>query len=250
MKSRLVKPPKRASVKQILLFVTLALPITPAWSACPDSRLEPDSKPVLSDCLEAARQGQAQAQVTLGTIYFKGEDTLLNYQEAYTWYQKAAEQGSAHAMFNIGVMYDNGYYVEQDSDEAVRWYRKAADLGFPEAMFNLGVMHEYGQYVTQDYEKAHEYYLMAAEKGDPSAQFSIGLLYDKGLGVERNLTTAYMWWDITGEGYMHAKHNRESLAEEMTPMQISEAKRLAERWRQEHAHVKQLPPQEFLPGFE
>jgi TPR repeat protein len=246
------KPPfiKQASLIPTLILLTLLLPTLSAWSACPDSRLDPDNKPILSDCLKAAKQGDPAAQVALGSIYFKGEDTLLNYKEAYSWYQKAAEQGSAHAMFNIGVMHDKGYHVDQDFDEAARWYRKAAELDFPEALFNIGLMYEYGQSVPKDLEKAHEYYLMAAEKGDPSAQFSIGVLYDKGLGVEQNLVTAYMWWDITGEGYIHAQHNRESLAEEMTPMQISEAKRLAELWRQEHAHVKQLPPQEFLPGFE
>ncbi len=253
MKNNLMK--KLPFIKQgpfipTLITLVLLLPATSAWSTCPDSRLDPDNKPVLSDCLKAARKGDPTAQVTLGSIYFNGEDTQLNYKEAFTWYQKAAEQGSAHAMFNIGVMYDKGYHVSKDFDEAASWYRKAAERGFPEALFNLGVMYEYGQSVPKDLEKAHKYYLMAAEKGDPSAQFSIGLLYDKGLGVEQNYVTAYMWWHITGDGYIHAQHNRESLEEDMTPMQISEAKRLAELWRQKHADVKQLPPQKFAPGFE
>lgn len=241
---------KKAPLRQIAICLALLFTTTPVWSECSDSRLNPDKKPVIADCLTAAKQGNVQAQVSLGTIYFTGEDTLLNYKEALSWYQKAADQGSAQAMFNIGVMYDKGYHVDQDFGEAARWYRKAAELGFPEALFNLGVMYEYGQSMPKDLDKAREYYLMAAEKGDPSAQFSIGLLYDKGLGVEQNFVTAYMWWDITGDGYIHAEHNRNSLAEEMTPMQLSEAKRMAEQWRKKHAHIKQLPPQTFLPGFE
>ncbi|MBV1931856.1 MAG: sel1 repeat family protein [Porticoccaceae bacterium] len=100
MNNRLMK---KASLLPTLILVTLLLPATSAWSACADSRLDPDNKPVLSDCLKAAKQGDPAAQVTLGSIYFNGEGTLLNYKEALSWYQKAAEQGSAHAMFNIGA---------------------------------------------------------------------------------------------------------------------------------------------------
>jgi uncharacterized protein len=235
-------------MKQVLFLITLLLTTTLAWSDYSDNKSE--DNPLLSGYIEAAEQGSAEAQVALGTIYLNGEGTLQNYEEAYKWYQVAADQGNAHAMFNIGVMHDKGYHFKQDFDEAAKWYRKAADLGFPQALFNIGIMYEYGQAVPKDYEKAHEYYLMAAEKGDPSAQFSIGLMYDKGMGVEQNDVTAYMWWDITGKGYIHAEHNRDSLAEDMTPEQIAEAKRLANIWREEHAHVKQLPAQEFLPGFE
>ena len=235
-------------MKQALFLLTLLLTTTLAWSNCSDDK--PEDKPPLSDYLATAEGGDAEAQVTLGTKYFNGEDTQLNYEAAYKWYLKAAKQGNAHGMFNTGVMHDKGYHVKQDFDEAYKWFRKAADLGFPQAIFNLGIMYEYGQAVPKDYAKAHEYYLRAAEKGEPSAQFSMGPLYDKGMGVEPNEVTAYMWWDITGKGYLHAEYNRDSLAEDMTPEQIAEAKRLADLWRKKHADIVQLPAQEFLPGFE
>lgn len=215
-------------------------PATPATS----------SQALFASTLAAAEAGDSKAQVELGNMYLKGENTPVNYQEALSWYEKAADQGNANGMFNIGVMHDNGFHVQKNLDEAFKWYQKAAALDFPEALYNLGVMYEYGQGVARDYGKAQEYYLKAAEMGEPSSQFSMGLLYEKGLGVERDPVLAYMWWDITGRGHIHAEHNRDSLIEELTPEQLGEAKRLADKWRTEHAHVTQLPPQVFPPGFE
>lgn len=235
-------------MKQILALVALLLMTIHAWADCQD--MGGNSQLIFATCLKAAQQGDPTAQVSVGNMYFKGEHTVQDYKEALKWYQQAGEQGNAHALYNIGVFHDKGYAVDKDFTEAAKWYQKAADLGFPDALYNLAVMYEYGQAVAQDYAKAREYYLMAAEMGEPSAQFSLGLLYDKGLGVEQDYVTAYMWWEITGDSHKNASFNRASLAEDMTPMQISEAKRLAQVWQAAHPNLQQLPPQEFPPGFE
>ncbi len=254
-------------MNQSLVFTILLLSTIMTLSACTEDDKPVDAKPEApastpeqvstppplnpeqSALLEAAEHGDLDAQLALGKLYIV-EGDHQHYGNASKWYHLAADQGSAQALFNIGVIHDKGYGVESDWEEAAKWYRKSAELGFPDALFNLGVMYEYGQAVPQDYAKAREYYLMAAEKGDPSAQFSMGLLYDKALGLEKDFVQAYMWWDIAGDGYIHAQHNRDSVAEDMTPEQISEAKQLADAWREAHADVEQLPAQEFLPGFE
>ncbi|RLA45640.1 MAG: hypothetical protein DRR06_06825 [Gammaproteobacteria bacterium] len=233
-------------MKYAFILTILLITIPNAWSGCVDSNS--DDKQVLATCLKEADGGDPEAQLALADIYLDGKIVPQNYQQALEWYRQAAQQGNAHAMYNIGVFYDRGYSVDVDYEEASNWYRKAAALGFPAALYNIGIMYEYGQTVPKDYAKAHEYYLMAAEKGEPSAQFSLGLLYDKGLGVGKDYVTAYMWWEITGDGHIYAKQNNESIATEMTPMQISEAKRLAGLWLKKH-NVKQLPAQEFPPGF-
>ena len=61
-----------------------------------------------------------------------------------------AKQGVAEAQFNLGTMYDSGQGVHQDYAEAFRWYRKAADQGYTEAQYNLGVMYDNGDGVRQD----------------------------------------------------------------------------------------------------
>ena len=235
-------------MKQILTLMALVLITINAWANCTDKG--GNSQQIFAACLQAAQQGDATAQLSVGNMYFKGEHTIQDYQEALRWYRQAGEQGNANALYNIGVFHDKGLAVEKDFNQAAKWYQQAADLGFPDALYNLGVMHEYGQAVAQDYTKAREYYLQAAEKGEPSAQFSLGLLYDKGLGVEKDYVTAYMGWAITGDGHKNAEFNRDSLAEDMTPMQISEAKRLAKAWQAARPNLQQLPPQVFPPGFE
>ena len=50
---------------------------------------------------------------------------------------QAAEQGNAQAQFNLGWMYANGEGVRQDPVQAVQWYRKAAEQGLGNAQYNL-----------------------------------------------------------------------------------------------------------------
>ncbi len=87
-----------------------------------------------------ARQGQAEAQVTLGFRYRRGEGLLQNDMAAATWFRAAAEQGHAAAQFNLGFHYREGRGVPQDDALAVRWYRRAAEQGDADAQNNLGGM--------------------------------------------------------------------------------------------------------------
>jgi len=74
----------------------------------------------------AAEQGNAVAQLFLGSMYATGEGVPQNYAEAVKWYRLAAEQGEAWAQYNLGVMYDKGQGVPQDYAEAHKWVNLAA----------------------------------------------------------------------------------------------------------------------------
>ena len=117
---------------------------------------------------------------------------------------------------------------------------KSGGSGIRKGQYNLGIMYEYGQTVEEDHAKAMQLYLKAAEQGEAAAQFAIGLMYDKGTGVDKDPTQAYKWWQIAGDGHPHAIHNRESIAKEMTPLQVSEGKRLAQIWFDTHPGLIQL----------
>jgi len=54
---------------------------------------------------------------------------LHDYTQAAAWFRQAAEQGHAGAQFSLGLMYDNGWGVPEDDAEAAFWYRKAAEQG-------------------------------------------------------------------------------------------------------------------------
>ena len=122
------------------------------------------------------------------------------YATALREWRPLAEQGDAKAQHNLGVMYRKGRGVPQDDAEAVKWYSKAAEQGDAFAQFNLAFMYKNGQGVPQDYAQAHMWYNLAASRLPP--------------GKDRN----------------KAVRNRDILAAEMTPAQISEAQKLAREW--------------------
>jgi len=80
----------------------------------------------------------------------------------------------------------------------------------------------------------------AAEKGYARAQINLGFMYSKGHGVPRNDVQAYIWYTLSasryppGEDRDKAAHNRDIVAERMTPAQISEAEKLAREWTEKH----------------
>ena len=115
-----------------------------------------------------------------------------DYATALELWQPLAEEGVAKAKHYLGFMYQNGYGVEQDVREAVKWYRKAARKGVDGAQTNLGLMYDLGHGVIQDYVRAHMWNNLAAINGNDNGS-----------------------------------NNRDSLAKEMTPTQISEAEDMA-----------------------
>ena len=80
------------------------------------------------------------ALLSLGLVQVVSADNVPDFKEML----QAAEQGDADAQYNLGVMYANGRGVRQDDAQAVQWYRKAAEQGDAEAQFNLGVMYADG----------------------------------------------------------------------------------------------------------
>ncbi len=118
-----------------------------------------------------------------------------DYATALKEWRPLAEQGIARAQSNLGSMYEYGEGVPQDDKEAARWYRLAADQGYAKAQSNLGLMYEYGEGVPQDDVQARMWLNLAAAQGDALARI-----------------------------------NRDRLTQQMTPVQLAEAQRLAREW--------------------
>ena len=74
-----------------------------------------------------AEQGNTEAQIVLGWMYYNGEGVPQDFAEAAAWYRKAAKQGDAGAQTTLWEMYLHGEGVPQDDVEAVAWHRKAAE---------------------------------------------------------------------------------------------------------------------------
>jgi hypothetical protein len=177
----------------------------------------------------AAEQGIADAEVTLGSLYYHGLGVPQDYPEALRWFQKSADQGDPSGQYHVGVMYLYGSAVTQDYPRAISLFRAAASQGYPTADDQLGTMYAhaiglpldyaeafsfysraaelgyargqehlgaayfYGRGVTQDYPRAAIWFRKAADQGDPSAEFDLGTLYRSGQGVPPSFAKARQW---------------------------------------------------------
>ena len=122
--------------------------------------------------LQAAAQGNAEAQVNLGVAYVEGQGVRRRSSDLVKWFRQAAEQGNTDAQNILGLMYANGQGVRQDYVEAVRWFRQAAEQGNTLAQTLLGVMYENGRGVRQDLALAQEWFDKACQNGNPTGCYN------------------------------------------------------------------------------
>ena len=159
-------------------------------------------------------------------------DRPQDYKLAFKWFTKAAEQGYASAQFNLGSMYNQGDGVPQDDKMAFKWYAKAAEQGYVNAQLNLGDMYRDGVGVPNDDKMAFKWYTKAAEQGYADAQFELGEMYGLGRGVPQDYIKAHMWSNVYLQNNalifrVVAKNNIKKFEKQMTPEQITKARKLA-----------------------
>lgn len=154
-----------------LFRIALALASTTLGSAFATDPQQADVMPesLVDAILQRAQQGDAGAQLLLGSLYDTGQGVLEDDAEALRWYRLAAEQGLAEAQVNLGVMYDNGEGVSEDDAEAARWYRLAAEQGHPKAQLNVALQYILGEGVPVDHVRAYAWLDLGAARGDPDA---------------------------------------------------------------------------------
>ncbi len=159
-----------------------------------------------------------------------------DYAKSAKLFRPLAQRGNAEAQINLGMMYYRGQGVPQDYKEAVKWYQLAAKRGNPYAQLNLGMMYENGQGVPLLYKEAVKWYRMAAEQGNAKAQYSLGGMYGHRKGVPQDYVLAYMWTNIAAVNAMEwldasefqkIVNYRDSIAKKMTAKQIAKAQELA-----------------------
>jgi uncharacterized protein len=89
--------------------------------------------------------------------------------QAAAWYRKAANQGNVDAQVNLGVMYYSGRGVAQDHATSRMWYQMAADQGDAEAQIKVGMFYKIGDGVPQDYLRAYMWLNLAVSHAPDAA---------------------------------------------------------------------------------
>ncbi len=78
---------------------------------------------------KAAQQGHPDASLALGTAYFLGRGTTLDYSKALQWYTQAAEFGDVAAQYLVASMHESATGTSKNLDTALMWYIAAARQG-------------------------------------------------------------------------------------------------------------------------
>jgi len=130
-----------------------------------------DYDTAVKDAFPLAAQGNAVAQVIIGTAYRDGKGLPKNDEESMRWYRLAAEQGLAIAQHNLSVRYNQGKGVPVDHAESAKWARLAAEQGDRNAQLSLAFKYRRGKGVPQDHVIAMMWAALAVLQGDTTAQF-------------------------------------------------------------------------------
>lgn len=215
----------RNLLTSLLLLLTLS---TPAFGAGNESAASPSQTSALQEVRARATAGNADAQFTLGGMYFKGIDVKQDYTQAIKWLKLAANQGLPQAQYNVGMMYDSGQGVVANHADAAHWYLQAAERGLALAQLNIGVAYANGEGVPQNAAEAVKWFRLAANQGNPQAQFDLGVMYANGQGTEQNLVESYRLAKLAyAQGHDIAKTLIRDLRKRMSPAQIAMAEKPA-----------------------
>ena len=83
--------------------------------------------------------------------------------------RQAAKQGNVEAQLSLGQSYATGRGVPKDDGEAVKYFRLAAEQGHAQAQFSLGYAYAMGDGVPQDFVKAYAWANLATAQGHKEA---------------------------------------------------------------------------------
>lgn len=173
-----------------------------------------------------AEGGDSEAQVEVGICHAKGDCAHKDYREAKKWWVEAARGGNAKAQMLLGLLYlDNKEGVEQNLDEAFRLLSLSAEQGEAQAQYYLAAMYSFGKGIPNDYKQSTKWYLRAAVQGHAEAQYNLGASYASGIGVPKDLVEAHHWISLSAEqGFKPAEDALPALKKKISIIKKSKMK--------------------------
>ncbi len=201
----------------------------------------------LNGCIsgpDAEKESAAKASRSPEKAALETQKTRSKYETV----RQQASQGEAAAQLELGTMYETGSNVRKDFTKAMQWYARAAEQGVADAQIKLAAMYREGRGVPQDFLEAEKWYRRAAEQGDTSAQITLGVMYFEGKEIPRDKVQAHMWLNIAASRLSPGKvrdtvvENRKIVASWMTLGQIAEAQKMARDWKPKFFWKKKVEP--------
>jgi len=150
----------------------------------------------------------------------------------------------ATGQYRLGLIYERSKSL-QDYQQAAAWYQKASEQGVADAQLNLGLLYSSGKGVPADPAKAVQQFQMAANQRNGQAQYHLADSFATGAGVPVDPVRAYEWMTIAnttldGKGPTSslASERLKDLERQMSPADLTRAKRDAADWLHKHGVIK------------
>ncbi len=224
-------------IRRALFFIATVCLMNAAFAGLNDGYLavsEQNFKKAFAEFEPLAKQGNADAQFALGSLYFNGFGIPQNLEKAKSWYMLSAEQGNDTAQLHLGTILHN----QKKNEEALYWYTKSANNGNARAQTNLGKSYSMGILVEVDQEKAVQWYLKAAQQGYAEAQFLLAKKYLDGEGVSRSLVDAYAWFSVAEtNGFQAAAIPRKMLSKGLNADDLNKGQAMASAYFEKYQRV-------------
>lgn len=138
--------------------------------------------------IDAARDGDALAQFTLGHYFLDSKDKNSK-KLGLIWLSKSAEKGHPAAQNKLGEIQAAGQLLPQNLDEAKALFTQAAQKGFVQAMINLGQIAQ----SKGDYTLAQDWFMKANNHPNPQAALALSRLFLTPNTPLYNPTEGYNW---------------------------------------------------------
>ncbi len=163
--------------------------------------VDPDPTEAFRQFLEAAEQGNAEAQLEVAKDYLNDEGAVpVDFEKAVAWLQKSEAQGNLDARSNLGWCLAKGYGGTRDPVKAEALMRDAAGKGNLLAMSGLARIHSGDvEGFEANPEEAFRWYGTAAELGDRAGQYNLGRSYLHGVGTHVDQTEGWAWIERAAE---------------------------------------------------
>lgn len=161
-----------------------------------------------------------------------------DYKSAMRLLLPLAAEGNSDAQVIVGEIFYHEREGQRDDAQALKWFKLAADKDHPVAQLHLGEMYAQGHGLPQDVSEGVRWYQLAAEQGHPKAQYNLGVAYAKGEGIPLDRVKAHMWFNLAtsrltadSSNRALASKNRDFMAGQMTQEELNSAQRLAREWK-------------------
>jgi TPR repeat protein len=160
--------------------------------------------------------------LTIHPLPLRADDQLFNDT------LQLAKQGDPEAQFSLGLLYDTGGQGKRNPEQAVYWFKKAAHAGIAGACLYLGMKYEFGAGVSRTRKKAYHWYEQAALQGWAQAAFMLGSLYLKSSPADQ--VRGCTWLGIaTQQGYPAAAQARQQACSNLNTKTARKTKKLHKR---------------------